>query len=341
LTNLKFKLRGPIAPKNKIVVIEIDDSSLGAIGRWPWHRDMTAYLIEKTFAAGAKVVGLDITFSESDKRISDELAEKLKGKKVEQILAEAETDPVLQQTISKHSDRLVLGWMSLSCQPAYSTAEDCPVLHPEALAGHPQGFSKFAYEKVETPKIWDPAKTPILSVVTFIANIPEFNEVAKHSGALNVAPDLDGYVRKTSLLLLANGLPYPTLPLEMAKIGLNEKLGISFDDLNRVKSLRFENSHRDIPTSPIGAMSINFRGPSRTFPYISALEVMGESDEITVHYNQTEEKRSKNEFLNDAYVFIGLSALGVFDMRAFPFDSNTPGVEGHANILDNLLSVLS
>ena len=27
---------------------------------------------------------------------------------------------------------------------------------------------------------------------------------------------------------------------------------------------------------------------------------------------------------------------GVFDMRSFPFDSNVAGVEGHANILDNL-----
>ena len=44
------------------------------------------------------------------------------------------------------------------------------------------------------------------------------------------------------------------------------------------------------------------------------------------------------DIFRDAYVLVGVSALGVFDMRAFPFDSNVPGTEGHATILDNLLS---
>ena len=37
-------------------------------------------------------------------------------------------------------------------------------------------------------------------------------------------------------------------------------------------------------------------------------------------------------------MLIGVSALGVFDGRAFPFSGNAPGVEGHATILDNILA---
>jgi adenylate cyclase len=47
---------------------------------------------------------------------------------------------------------------------------------------------------------------------------------------------------------------------------------------------------------------------------------------------------SLQEAFKDAYVLIGVSALGVFDMRNFPFDNNVAGVEGQATMLDNLLS---
>lgn len=69
LTNFKFTLRGTQPLKNRIVVIEVDNPSITSIGRWPWHRDLMALLIEKTMNAGAKTVGLDIVFSEPDTRV--------------------------------------------------------------------------------------------------------------------------------------------------------------------------------------------------------------------------------------------------------------------------------
>src|SRR4051812_48582782 len=57
-TDRKFRIRGPEQPKNKIVIVEIDSNAINEVGRWPWHRDMMAKLIRKTFDAGAKVVGL-------------------------------------------------------------------------------------------------------------------------------------------------------------------------------------------------------------------------------------------------------------------------------------------
>ena len=64
-TDRKFRIRGPREPKNKIVVVEIDNDSIQRLGRWPWHRDLTAYLIDKILQAGAKVVGTDIMFPEA------------------------------------------------------------------------------------------------------------------------------------------------------------------------------------------------------------------------------------------------------------------------------------
>lgn len=339
-TNSKFRLRGPQDPKNKVVVVEVDSQSIEALGRWPWHRDVIAYLIDKTFEAGAKVVGLDIVFSEPDQRVPEELAAFLNERGMGNMIRQFETDFVLESTIIRNRDRLVLGWATENaCQPAYQEYDFCPVTHPEAIATHPSGFEKFAYSKFSIADGFDPQKTPVMSLATFIANLPIYNTVAKHSATFNAFPDPDGYVRRTSLALMANGVPYPTLPLEMARIGLEEELAISINEQGKIQNIQFANSGRNIPVTPLGTMEVNFRGPSFHFPYVSAIEVMGDSDEVEIHQKGGRKiASSKTDILKDAYVLIGVSALGVFDMRAFPFDSNTPGVEGHANILDNLLS---
>jgi len=338
-TDNKFKLRGSRPTQNKIVVVEVDSSTLEVVGRWPWHRDSTGFLIDKVFEAGAKVVGLDIIFPEPDKRVSDELAQELKKHKLAKLVDQFETDFVLEDVIKRHKDNLVMGFASESaCQPLYSATEDCPITNPDALATHPEGFEKFAFTHFKTVVPFEPTKTPVLSMPLYIGNIPIYNSVAKHTAYLNNPQDPDGVNRRTSLLMLADGKAYPSLALEMARVGLGEDLSVSFDEKHRVKTLGFAKSGRMIPITPTGAMEINFRGPSRTFHYVSAMEIMGESDTLEDPVNRKLAGMSKRELLKDAYVLIGVSAIGAFDLRNFPYESGVPGVDGHANILENLLS---
>ncbi|HEX9892206.1 MAG TPA: adenylate/guanylate cyclase domain-containing protein [Actinomycetota bacterium] len=58
-----------VAPSEDIVVVQIDDASLAAVGdreqdAWPWERDVHAQLIEGIAADGAELIGYDVTFSE-------------------------------------------------------------------------------------------------------------------------------------------------------------------------------------------------------------------------------------------------------------------------------------
>lgn len=63
--------------KSPVVLVAIDSPSLEEIGSWPWQRNIHARGLEKIFAAGAKVVGLDLLFLE--KKEGDEiLAEAMK-----------------------------------------------------------------------------------------------------------------------------------------------------------------------------------------------------------------------------------------------------------------------
>ena len=48
------------------VIIDIDERSLAAFGRWPWPRTRLAQLIEATHKLGALAVGIDIIMPEAD-----------------------------------------------------------------------------------------------------------------------------------------------------------------------------------------------------------------------------------------------------------------------------------
>ncbi len=69
----------PHSVDRRIVIVSIDDASLGQIGRWPWPRAIHAELIRKLTEAGAVAIGYDVNFPESSDAINDEaLAKALK-----------------------------------------------------------------------------------------------------------------------------------------------------------------------------------------------------------------------------------------------------------------------
>ncbi|MFA5184974.1 MAG: adenylate/guanylate cyclase domain-containing protein [Patescibacteria group bacterium] len=70
----------PHQSDRRITLVAIDDASITQIGRWPWPRQVHAELIQKLSAAGAKVIGYDVSFPEkSDKTNDDALAAALKA----------------------------------------------------------------------------------------------------------------------------------------------------------------------------------------------------------------------------------------------------------------------
>ena len=51
-------------PSPDIVHINIDDASLERTGRWPWHREKLAAVVDELHRAGASVIAFDLLFSE-------------------------------------------------------------------------------------------------------------------------------------------------------------------------------------------------------------------------------------------------------------------------------------
>src|SRR3990172_6194011 len=79
--DLRFKMRGSLAPQLPIVLVSIDQDSFDEMGLpWPWPRTLHASLIRKLAKAEAKVIAFDVLFTapRADPREDRALAEAIK-----------------------------------------------------------------------------------------------------------------------------------------------------------------------------------------------------------------------------------------------------------------------
>ena len=57
----------------QIILLEIDNKSLTAIGRWPWKRSIYGRIVEQSFVHGAEEIAFDIDFSASSSEQEDKI----------------------------------------------------------------------------------------------------------------------------------------------------------------------------------------------------------------------------------------------------------------------------
>jgi len=86
-----------------IVIVAIDEESINVLRAWPWKRDIHAQLIDVLSEAGAKVIGLDIIFSE----VSSETQLPVDDDSWLEELPPSQEDVALEKAI-KESGRVVL-----------------------------------------------------------------------------------------------------------------------------------------------------------------------------------------------------------------------------------------
>ena len=112
--DLLFALRGPLPPPDPIIIVAIDEPSMGEMGRqWPWPRSLHARLIQQLNKAGAKVIGFDILFAEPSEPDEDE--------ELARIL-EASGNVVLVSALSVVNDPLFRHTIRIDPIPAFRDA---------------------------------------------------------------------------------------------------------------------------------------------------------------------------------------------------------------------------
>jgi adenylate cyclase len=293
-----FLFRDTIEPKQNIYIVDIDEKSLAHFGQYPWERTILADILKKLTNAGVGIIGLDVMFPEEDRTSPHKFAEKfgLYG-------SFSNYDEVFATTVA--NTPTILGYTFDLTTKEFVYRENSPMIPASFIE---DGLSE---------------QNDFMIVANdIIVNIPTIQDKSYSSGFFNNTPDPSGIIRTVPLVIKYDDEIFPSLSFEMYRIikgadavsvhyGLNGIAGLSLKDIF-------------IPTDRYGRLTLNFRGPGKTFEYISALDI----------YNEDFDK----EKLKGSIVLVGTSAAGLLDLRATPFDSIYPGVEIHATAIDNLLS---
>lgn len=70
--DLRFEIRGPVAPPDDIVLVQVDDQTLSDLDlRWPFPRSRHARVIDRLSAAEARVIAVDLQFTEQTEIAED------------------------------------------------------------------------------------------------------------------------------------------------------------------------------------------------------------------------------------------------------------------------------
>ena len=288
--------RGEIRGSDAIVIIDIDEKSLKALGQWPWSRDVIASMLNNLTQKGVAAIGLDIVFAEPDNSSPKRVLEKM-GLPNDTM---PDYDAILAQSIGETPT--IIGYVF--------------ALEPDAI--EPQSHPKSNAIVIEHQK---PLYSTLIKPYRPILNMSLIEKHAYSSGYFNTMPDSDGVVRSVPLLMQYDDILYPSLGLEIARIVLGEaKIEVQYDD-NGISHLRLGNNI--IPTDFTGKMLVNYRGSKYAYTYISAVDIL--------------ENRVETSFLEGKIALVGTSAAGLLDLRSTPFDTVYPGVEVHANAIDNIL----
>jgi adenylate cyclase len=158
------------------------------------------------------------------------------------------------------------------------------------------------------------------------------SEETSSTGFFNVYPDDDGVVRRSNLIIpygrskdFADWDLYASLDVQTVRSFLNlpnDQVVLEFGPVGASRIVFGDQTQ--IRTDDLGRVYINYHGPSYTYPHYSMADVI--------------EHKFPAAAFSGKIVLIGATATGIGDLRTTPFGGlDYPGVEIHANVVDNIL----
>jgi adenylate cyclase len=302
----------------RIVVVDIDEQSLAAEGRWPWGRDKIAQLLTQLFDKyQAGLVGFDVVFAEPDDSSGLTVLEGLaKGPLADnasfrdtlaKMRPDLDRDGLLARTIVNYP--VVLGYYFNDSNSKLKTGKlPQPAFGKEDFGGR---------------------KIPFHEAGGYGANLEQLQDVALGAGHFNPHIDVDGVVRRVPMLFKYDNAFYESLSLAMARLALTEKsISAGFPE-ESIAGGTYEGIEwlqigaRQVPVDERVRALVPYRGRQGSFPYISATTIL----------NGT----ASPDALKGKIVLVGASAPGLLDLRSTPVQSVYPGVEVHANLIAGIL----
>lgn len=297
-----------------VVIIDIDERSLQRLGQWPWPRTIVAQMVDKLREAGAVVIAFDVLFTEPDRTSPRMLLELLTtrgaGKEEAKRLLGAMPDPDTQLAEEMARAPVVIGFSLIGNGGLGETT----IKAGYAVVGA-QGEDPWRF----VPRFMEA-----------VSGLPPFQKAAQGNGFVNEPSDWDNVVRHVPLVLRLGDKPVPSLAGE---------------------ALRVAQGARGYIAKYAGAQSETSFGENSGLNAIKIGKVEAPIDRagrVTIRYAERDDRRylSAAELLAGTFdparidgniVLVGSSAAGLNDLKATPISPDMPGVEIHAQLIEQVL----
>ena len=324
--DLRFVSRGPITPGPEVVLAVIDEKSLQEQGKWIWPRSKFAELVQILSDSGAKVIAFDVGFLEPDKNSTVEAVTEfehvvkslgMRDDKLDAYLKQAkhqaDNDLIFAEAVRGSKAKVVLGYFF------QMSTEGLEHLDKKTVKAHIKNARTSRYSMIRYTS--DQAQSvPLQEAFMPQSNIPIIARSTRYSGYFNMFPDPDGGVRWVPLVVRCQNNLYAPLAVQAIRAYTRRSPSVFIAEYGVQK---IQLGKLAAPTNELGRLMVNYRGGAKTFPHISITDILNH--------------RVPPETLKDRIVLVGATAIGIYDMRVTPFSNVFPGLEIHANIIDNIL----
>lgn len=296
-----------------VVVVDIDEASLAKVGQWPWPRSEVATMVERLGQAGAATIAFDVVFTEPDRTSLVRQLPQLQARGIGlqgEVTAEAlDNDLALANVIAQHP--VVLG-VALTDETQHAV--------PPAKGG--VSFSG------SDPRAYLPAFSGGLS------NLEVLTAPAAGMGSFSFIPAPDNIIRSMPLLAAAGDQLYPGLGMEALRVaqGASGVIAKSTDGSGEsaggrqgMAALRV--GMLEVPSDAQGKFRVHYSGMPHmgVVPAWQLLDAQVDMAELAAQ-------------VEGRIVLVGTSAIGLRDIVATPLAAAVPGVNVHAELIDQVFN---
>ncbi|MGD9537243.1 MAG: CHASE2 domain-containing protein [Alphaproteobacteria bacterium] len=293
--------------KQPVVIVDIDEESLAEIGQWPWPRTILADLVRKLLVDyRAPAAAFDVVFAEPDRTSPDLIADRLDDldEALRLKFKQMESNDEAFARAIRDTGRIVLG----------QSTSSRPIEGEDTRKSMKASFALKASKGVDVLQ-------QVYAFSGLVRNLKPLEDAAAGLGVFTFKPSIDGVVRQVPLILRVEDQLYPALSIELLRVATAQSTILVRADSAGINLIALKGM--EIPVTDHGEFFIRF-SPHTRDRYVSAKDVLSgalPAERIAGHL-----------------VLIGTSAVGLLDIKATPVDDAMPGVELHAQLIENILA---
>jgi serine phosphatase RsbU (regulator of sigma subunit)/CHASE2 domain-containing sensor protein len=285
-----------------VAIVVIDEEDLRRYGQWPWPRTRVAELLQGIAEQKPGAIGFDLFFPEPDRFSPGAMAAEL---------------PIVTGEMRR----------ALEAMPSNDS------VLARAIRGKSVVLGIAGEEKLDARFPTPPGAAPIVrpaeldsSVRTFLGSIRSTDEIdrAAASRGLMSSGAVDEVIRQVPLVANVQGVMVPALGVETLRVAMGGPgLRVEKGRAGQLK-LRFGEVASAIQDNGATWLRIGHHDPDR---FVLAHQVL--------------ERTVNPETFANKVVLVGMQGLGLLDYKTSPLGELVPGVEIHAQVIENLFNGVS